>query len=295
MGSPGGNLANDGWNDLFVTGYEGAVRIFCNAGGGNFFATPPDQSFYALPPYTPVGQVRVADVQNKGGLSFIYRSNDDIYINKHIGDPAPAPPKNVSWYPTGSSPTITWSLNGERDINGYEVWRKCVGSETQFTLKVTLGATVTSWTDPEVGIGAPKTNREHAYYYIKAIDAAYNASNPSDTMDVPYSYLNNQKGAIGATELPTILALHESYPNPFNPSAQIKFDLPEAGIVSLSVYDVLGRKITDLVNDHREAGYHSVTWNAHDQASGVYFARFIVSNDLGRVQFTKLNKLMLIR
>jgi hypothetical protein len=95
--------------------------------------------------------------------------------------------------------------------------------------------------------------------------------------------------------LPTDYALHANYPNPFNPTTEIKFDLPVAGNVSLVIYDVLGRKVAELVNEYREGGYHSATWNAAGQASGVYFARLTVSNELGRVQFTKLNKLMLMK
>jgi hypothetical protein len=95
--------------------------------------------------------------------------------------------------------------------------------------------------------------------------------------------------------LPTDYELHQNYPNPFNPSTQFDFDLPEGGNVSLSIYDVLGRQITELVNGVREAGYHSVTWNATDQASGVYLARFSVVDGNGRQVYSKINKLVLMK
>ncbi len=89
--------------------------------------------------------------------------------------------------------------------------------------------------------------------------------------------------------------LFPNYPNPFNPTTEIKFDLPEAALVSLVVYDILGRTVEELVNENREAGYHSATWNAADAASGVYLARLTISNEFGRVQFTKMNKLILMK
>lgn len=99
----------------------------------------------------------------------------------------------------------------------------------------------------------------------------------------------------GLSQIPASFALHQNYPNPFNPSTEIRFDLPEAGNVSLTIYDVLGRQITELVNGVREAGYHSVIWNAADQASGVYLARFSVIDGTGKQVYSKINKLVLMK
>jgi len=96
-------------------------------------------------------------------------------------------------------------------------------------------------------------------------------------------------------EVPSEFALHPNFPNPFNPATEIQFDLPEAGNVSLVVYDVLGKEVANLVNGYREAGYHHATWNASGQASGVYFARFSVTNAQGNVAYAKVDKLMLVR
>lgn len=83
-----------------------------------------------------------------------------------------------------------------------------------------------------------------------------------------------------------------NYPNPFNPSTKFNFDLPTAANVSLIVYDVLGREVAALVNGHHEAGYHSVTWSATNQpgsasASGMYFARFVVTDAMGQREIYK--------
>ncbi|MCZ6776090.1 MAG: choice-of-anchor B family protein, partial [Ignavibacteria bacterium] len=76
--------------------------------------------------------------------------------------------------------------------------------------------------------------------------------------------------------VPNALLLKQNYPNPFNPSTIIEFSLPQAGYTTLKVYDVLGREIASLVADDLSAGIYTVTWNAGDVASGVYFYRLSV-------------------
>jgi parallel beta-helix repeat protein len=71
-------------------------------------------------------------------------------------------------------------------------------------------------------------------------------------------------------EIPTEYALNQNYPNPFNPSTMINYDLPEDSRVTLKVYDILGREITTLVNEYKQAGRYNVTFNASHLATGIY-------------------------
>ena len=80
--------------------------------------------------------------------------------------------------------------------------------------------------------------------------------------------------------------LSEPYPNPFNAQTVISFELPEAGLVSLKVFDITGREVASLVSGHRSLGYHEVVWEAGDNASGVYFVR--MSADGGRQSAKKV-------
>jgi photosystem II stability/assembly factor-like uncharacterized protein len=94
--------------------------------------------------------------------------------------------------------------------------------------------------------------------------------------------------------------LEQNYPNPFNPSTQISYSLPDAGRVSLVIYDVLGREIAALADEFKQAGRYTVTWNSTQNSgipvsSGVYFARLRVMNDLGGVKFTKTTRLLLMK
>jgi hypothetical protein len=86
-------------------------------------------------------------------------------------------------------------------------------------------------------------------------------------------------GVAGANaELPTVYALDQNYPNPFNPSTEISFDLPSAGHVELSVYNILGQKVVTLIDGQREAGRHVATFNADQYSSGVYFYRIAAAD-----------------
>ncbi len=95
--------------------------------------------------------------------------------------------------------------------------------------------------------------------------------------------------------IPTQFALHQNYPNPFNPSTQISFDIPEGSEgVTLNIYNVLGKKVSTLINNSMNPGRHKVEWNAKDNegnpvASGIYFY------ELNTPSFTSRKKMLLIR
>ena len=76
-----------------------------------------------------------------------------------------------------------------------------------------------------------------------------------------------------SSEIPTEFKLYENFPNPFNPSTSIQYDIPENSSVKLVVYDVTGKEVTTLVNETMAAGKYEAVWNGQEFASGVYFAK----------------------
>jgi len=85
--------------------------------------------------------------------------------------------------------------------------------------------------------------------------------------------------------IPGEFALHSNFPNPFNPTTMIAYDLPDAVDVQLDIYDLMGRNINTLVNQSQSAGRHFVTWNANDilgnqVSAGVYLYRLQAGKDI---------------
>jgi hypothetical protein len=73
--------------------------------------------------------------------------------------------------------------------------------------------------------------------------------------------------------LPAAFKLEQNYPNPFNPTTSIGYTIPDAGTVTLRVYDVLGRMVSTVVNEMKSPGSYSVGWDASNLSSGMYFYR----------------------
>ncbi|MBE0572236.1 MAG: T9SS type A sorting domain-containing protein [Ignavibacteriaceae bacterium] len=79
--------------------------------------------------------------------------------------------------------------------------------------------------------------------------------------------------------------LYQNFPNPFNPATTISFNLSEPGQVSLNIYNVLGTRITTLLEDYKSNGNHSVVWNAENEPSGVYYFQL---NVYGKLETRKM-------
>ena len=89
--------------------------------------------------------------------------------------------------------------------------------------------------------------------------------------------------------IPTHFNVSQNYPNPFNPSTQISYDLPKQARVKLIIYDLLGKEVTKLVDETKEAGRYTVTFNAAKYASGLYFYKVTADN------YSSIKKMILIK
>jgi Secretion system C-terminal sorting domain len=90
------------------------------------------------------------------------------------------------------------------------------------------------------------------------------------------------------SQIPNDYKLEQNYPNPFNPSTKISFSLKERGKVNLNIFNILGQKIAELLNEDLPAGHHEVEFNAKNLASGIYIYQLKVGN-----KFTATKKMIL--
>jgi hypothetical protein len=99
--------------------------------------------------------------------------------------------------------------------------------------------------------------------------------------------------------LPTVYAMEQNYPNPFNPSTTVQYQLPEASRVTITVYNMLGQSVKQLIDTDMEAGYHSIVWNGTDHhnsmvSSGVYLYK-ITAFSKGKNVFTSTKKMLFLK
>ena len=83
--------------------------------------------------------------------------------------------------------------------------------------------------------------------------------------------------------------LTQNYPNPFNPFTTIQFSIPESGEVKLLVYNILGEQVAELVNESKEAGVHTINFNATELNSGLYIYKLTAGS------FSAFKKMMLLK
>jgi hypothetical protein len=187
----------------------------------------------------------------------------------------PLPPSGV-WvdhYQQGA--TLAWRKNLEVDLRGYNIYRSLDGM-AHFAMLNTQPQRDTVWTDT-LGTSWPR------FYYITAIDSNANESAHSDTVSL------NAVSVGEYSSSPFTFRLEQNYPNPFNPSTEIGFQVTDHGLVTMKVYDVLGREVATLVKEVKEPGVYTARWDATGVASGVYFYRLQAGT------FAATRKLLLLR
>ena len=92
-----------------------------------------------------------------------------------------------------------------------------------------------------------------------------------------------------STNFPDAYSIKAAYPNPFNPSTTLEFELPMETDVSIVIYNLQGQVVSTLIEGAMELGYHSIIWDASQFSSGVYFIQFIAG------EYSTTQKLMLIK
>lgn len=176
---------------------------------------------------------------------------------------------------------FTWVDRSENETQ-YVVERKTVVDE-DFVAIDTLGKNIEQYTDTqEMGSGLVQYR---LYLYNTRVTSKY-----SDTLNV--DVLSGVEDMAG---VPQNFAMHQNYPNPFNPSTSIAFDLPQASVVKLEVFNILGERAAMLI-DAKEfsAGYHKVDFNAAGLTSGVYIYR-MQANAEGGKSFISTNKMVILK
>jgi endonuclease/exonuclease/phosphatase family metal-dependent hydrolase len=174
---------------------------------------------------------------------------------------------------TGNNIELKWSTESELNNSGFEIERKANSD----------------WKKIGFVAGSGNTNSVNSYSYtdrgLQSGSYQYRLKQIDFNGNYEYHNLTNEV-TIGA---PDKFTLEQNYPNPFNPSTTINYSLTNDGFVSLTVYDMLGREVTSLVQEFKPAGYYSIDFNASALTSGMYFYRLSANG------FTSIRKMTLIK
>lgn len=179
-----------------------------------------------------------------------------------------------------NSVELNWSTNAESNVDRFEVLRKIAGHES-FT---TVGA-----------VSATNSSAGSTYTFVD--NGAVNGTTYEYTLTTVNLDGSHEAWGLVVTATPssdaaviTEYALHQNYPNPFNPSTNLVYDVVAENVVSLKVYNAMGQEVATLVNGLQSAGRHTVSFDASNLTSGLYFYTVKIGNE-----FASTKKMLLVK
>jgi len=207
-------------------------------------------------PYLPSGNVLISDMQT------------GLYVF-HFDGEVPVEITSFTGAVTGNSVNLNWTTATETNNSGFEVQRKS-GNEFASIGFINGAGTTTephnySFTDNYLNDGVYQ-------YRLKQVDFDGNVTY-SDVVEVEVFAATSFK-------------LQQNYPNPFNPSTKIKFTVPEQSLVNLSVYNMLGEKVEEPVNEVKAQGEYDVNFDAANLPSGIYIAKLSSGDNIRTIKMS---------
>lgn len=180
------------------------------------------------------------------------------------------------------SETADWKdvdVSGDPDTQGmttdFWFWLEVLSTEQEDRYPQVLGDDAEEWDDAHFFIWDGSTSMPDESNYFYEIHANVTDATPA--------------GESHWLGLPHEWSLEQNYPNPFNPVTEIRYAVPEADLVSLKVFNLLGQEVATLVNGHVEPGFHTAVFDGSQLASGVYLYK------LESARYTAVQKMMLLK
>ncbi|MBP6671955.1 MAG: T9SS type A sorting domain-containing protein [Bacteroidetes bacterium] len=175
--------------------------------------------------------------------------------------------------PKDNSVELRWNTASEVNNYGFEIERRLESDRHLEGLQPRRGDNHHAWTKTGFVEGNGTTNapKEYSYTDKNLSTGKYSYRLKQIDTDGKISYSHVVEVITGS--IPKVLLLEQNFPNPFNPSTTISYQIPVNSEVSLKIYDAIGREVATLVNEMIQAGYYSLHYDASQNASGIYFVR----------------------
>ncbi|MBS1551402.1 MAG: T9SS type A sorting domain-containing protein [Bacteroidetes bacterium] len=255
--------------------------------------------------------IEISGRNSNGSLSL------QIYFTNILGASPSKPQGLVSAQSTIDpylfNPKITWNRNLEPDHFKYFIYRTDANpttGEEYYSYTLIDSTSDTSYIDLSLTLYASGGGSGPCAYY--ALGYAYKVSSIDNTRKesvksvrtnivgysdpcapigpMPYSNSNTKNNSeLGLSHEINQYQLYDNFPNPFNPTTIIKFDLPEQTFVNLNVYDVTGKQVIQLVSEYKDKGQYSIEFNASNLPSGVYYYKIQTGS------YSNVRKMLLLK
>ena len=271
----------------------------------NFYSTPPifeftfiEDSLFISPALNWNGQANLTVFVSDGEDS----DNTSLAITVTPVNDAPSEFELIS-------PTVldTFQISTATDETIPFTWESSydVDSDLTYKLIVTLDYPGNVYTQDYLNISDASTSistYEYASFMTDFNLTLWNIDYVVEVSDEEFTVisqagefvLNNTLLSTDSKIIPEVFALHQNYPNPFNPVTSLRYDLPEDGLVNITIYDMMGRIVKTLVNSSQTAGYKSISWNAaNDRNESVSAGLYLYTIQAGEFRQTK--KMVLLK
>lgn len=187
-------------------------------------------------------------------------------------------------FPSTGSPNQSVNvLLGWSPVNGAVSYHVQVATNALFT-QAALVFDKKGITDTTQQMSGLQASKKH-YWRVSAETAEYEGA-----FGLQWNFTTGAATSVSSTEnIPTEFKLDQNYPNPFNPATIFRYQIPISGKVSLKIFDMLGRDVVTLVNEAREAGTYSASFDGSELSSGIYFY------ELRAGSFVNVKKMLLLK
>ena len=175
----------------------------------------------------------------------------------------------------GENPVLSWNENSERMLAGYNLYRALGNSS--YSHLTTFGGQTTSYTDNGVIIGDKRFD-PLACYRLTAFGLANNESEMTFARCRKAGGVNKSSSYYQSNDEKHINRLIGAYPNPFNPTTTIRYELENDSFVNIRIYDILGHEIKAILSKEQKLGIHNVLFDGNKLPSGNYIYKIEVGN-----------------
>ena len=208
-------------------------------------------------------------------------TGSDTYVAGPLSsqaDPLPVELSSFTCTLSEGTPYLQWITQTETANAGWNVYRSLSAEEEtamQINNAFIAGHGTTSEPSQYSFYDDYSLQYDQTYYYwLESI----NYSGDTEKHGPVSLYLHIDQEDEEPPQVPTVSSLKANFPNPFNPTTKISYDLASAGVVELNIYNYRGQLVESLLNEYKEPGNYSILWQAENLASGIYFCQMKIDS-----------------